>query len=117
MNQEIKDRWIAALRSGDYKQGFHTLRREGLKGDTFCCLGVLCEIAVADGAVEATRQKYGWNYGANSCILPAEVLEWAELESSTGDFELNGEPISLVDLNDHLEWDFNQIANAIEAGL
>jgi hypothetical protein len=38
--QEIKDKWIAALTNGEYKQGKGYLRL----GDTYCCLGVLCEI-------------------------------------------------------------------------
>ena len=35
------DKWIAALRSGNYKQGKGYLK----KGDCHCCLGVLCEVA------------------------------------------------------------------------
>lgn len=41
MNQEIKKRWVAALRSGDYKQGTGALRNADNK---FCCLGVLCDL-------------------------------------------------------------------------
>ena len=33
--------WIAALRSGAYKQGRDSLKR----GDRFCCLGVACDLA------------------------------------------------------------------------
>lgn len=36
----LKKRWVAALRSGKYKQGKGTL----LAGGKYCCLGVLCEI-------------------------------------------------------------------------
>lgn len=32
--------WIAALRSGQYKQGLYRLEHEG----KFCCLGVLCHV-------------------------------------------------------------------------
>lgn len=39
-DKEIKAKWVAALRSGEFKQGKHYLH----KGETFCCLGVLCEI-------------------------------------------------------------------------
>ena len=41
MDQEIKAKWLAALRSGEYKQGSGGLRN---KNDGFCCLGVLCDI-------------------------------------------------------------------------
>lgn len=50
MDRDLRDRWIAALESGEYKKGSGLLRRTGLDGgpDTFCCLGVLCEIGGAD---------------------------------------------------------------------
>jgi hypothetical protein len=37
---EIKTKWIAALRSGEYKQAKHELH----DGRGFCCLGVLAEV-------------------------------------------------------------------------
>jgi hypothetical protein len=40
MDPEIKARWVAALRSGEYKQAVETLRRNG----AHCCLGVLCDL-------------------------------------------------------------------------
>lgn len=41
MKKEIADKWVAALRSGKYKQGRQYLRTFE---DNYCCLGVLCEI-------------------------------------------------------------------------
>ena len=38
---KIRDKWIDALRSGQYKQGHRVLRSAG---DNYCCLGVLCEV-------------------------------------------------------------------------
>jgi hypothetical protein len=40
MDPRIKELWIAALESGEYKQGRGVLR----DGDAFCCLGVLCDL-------------------------------------------------------------------------
>lgn len=37
----FKAKWIAALRSGEYKQGRHYLRGED---DQFCCLGVAADL-------------------------------------------------------------------------
>lgn len=42
MKKEIADRWVAALRSGKYKQGKGELHDK--VNNTYCCLGVLCEI-------------------------------------------------------------------------
>jgi len=40
MNKELRDKWVKALRSGDYEQGTQALFNSG----AYCCLGVLCEI-------------------------------------------------------------------------
>lgn len=45
MNPDIKAKWVAALRSGTFVQGKEHLKRESTGGATFCCLGVLCEVA------------------------------------------------------------------------
>ena len=41
MDKELKAKWVAALRSGKYKQGQGRLRSVD---DTFCCLGVLADV-------------------------------------------------------------------------
>lgn len=38
MNAELKTKWIAALRSGDYPQGRGSMRPEGGR---YCCLAVM----------------------------------------------------------------------------
>lgn len=40
MKKEFKAKWIAALRSGEYKQTKGHLHDE----NGYCCLGVLCEV-------------------------------------------------------------------------
>lgn len=46
MDPELKARWVAALRSGDYQQVRGWLRATRSDGQLgFCCLGVLCEVA------------------------------------------------------------------------
>lgn len=41
MQEEMKQKWINALRSGNYKQTYGRLKHN----DAFCCLGVLCDIS------------------------------------------------------------------------
>jgi hypothetical protein len=45
MKPELKAKWVAALRSGEYPQGKDFLQSNG----KFCCLGVLCEVAGIHG--------------------------------------------------------------------
>jgi hypothetical protein len=49
-----KQEWINALRSGRYEQGSGSLR----VGDTFCCLGVLCDLT-SSGAWELRSEAPG----------------------------------------------------------
>lgn len=44
--QEVKDNWIKALESGNFKQGYHFLVSDDLetKQEKYCCIGVLGEV-------------------------------------------------------------------------
>lgn len=44
MDQDVKDKWVNALRSGEYLQGKHYLLIERDKKKYYCCLGVLATI-------------------------------------------------------------------------
>lgn len=56
LDKEVKERWIAALRSGDYEQGYRQLMQECSELDEdnevvtkrYCCLGVLCDLFLKD---------------------------------------------------------------------
>jgi hypothetical protein len=87
---EIKEKWLAALRSGEYKQGKGYLKEiDGATGEArYCCLGVLCDLAVKDGLDLPNRNPLrasGKNgvgyqtYGPAFTVLPYEVEEWADM--------------------------------------
>jgi hypothetical protein len=124
MDAAIKERWLAALRSGEYEQGRGMLEFNG----KFCCLGVLCSLAVKDGITERTVLEnvdgptgvalYGTRDGVGGTrhYLPGKVIEWAGLppnEPTVSVPELGG---SLASLNDS-GTTFAEIANIIEARL
>ncbi len=54
MELALKNKWIEALRSGEYLQGKGALREAGRggKADKYCCLGVLIDIADAERWIE-----------------------------------------------------------------
>ena len=41
---EVKHRWLEALRGGNYRQGLRYLKATHNKIDSYCCLGVLCNL-------------------------------------------------------------------------
>ena len=125
MKEEIKKRWVEALRSGYYKKGEGNL----YNSDTgaHCALGVLCELAVEEGVVDRMDFEnggpsvYGTHDGStNDSILPREVVEWAGLESpsplvSFRDSVYDDTTVySVSELND-LGASFDAIADKLEA--
>lgn len=122
MNEDIKQEWLAALRSGEYRQAHEQLRN----GDRFCCLGVLCDLhSKATGAGKWVDDRY---YPDNEPpwidTLPEAVIEWAGLiDTSPSVDDDEGHQYPLAAFNDGLESDelrphtFEEIAALIEAQL
>lgn len=127
MNQEIKKEWVAALRSGEYKQGRKTMRN---KKDEFCCLGVLCEVSRRSGIGRWERGHDAYYFVTVSDIdeyyeyylPPYSVQNWSDL-SHNGKLPKpvdgrNGKLYgNLAALNDEAGYTFEQIADVIEEQL
>ncbi len=116
MNPEVKEKWIAALRSGEYKQGKNLLRFEG----EFCCLGVLCDLHAKE-----TRNKWDIAGGVREEYLgmngypPPEVVKWAGLDTNNPRVKVFREELverDLAYLND-VGYSFYQISDLIEVQL
>lgn len=90
MNQEIKAQWVAALRSGEYKQGTGVLQCD----DEYCCLGILCVLARKAGV--QVRLDSNQIVGVLLRAQPA-VLAWSGIED---DNSLCVKGIRLTTLND-----------------
>ncbi len=81
MNEDIKQRWVEALRSGQYTQGTEYLRRD----NDYCCLGVLCDLKAPDGW-HAYENSDLYDYlGAVDETLPLAVVTWAKLPNENPD--------------------------------
>lgn len=122
MNQDIKQKWIKALRSGEYKQTTGNLCSLGEKGDStprFCCLGVLSELMPK---IQKYDSPSGYrHYEGEPELLPEEVQDWSGVKSDDGVFDQpipnpldkDGVLYSLVECNDN-GLDFKNIADIIE---
>lgn len=128
MNKEIKEKWITALRSGEYKQARNFLKQNVVSVDDItltpklahCCLGVLCELYIKEenNPVIGWKQEQNLFYftPSNSPILeakelPLEVCIWAGLEENNP--TVPNSPLSLAELNDEGKT-FEEIATIIE---
>ncbi len=111
MKRAIAKQWVAALRSGQYKQGTGQLRQ----GDKFCCLGVLCNLhAQAHPGIAAAQRELD-GYLGEDVFLPKQVQEWAGMKNDNGSGVSSPlyQNTSLAELNDY-GYTFTQIAKIIE---
>lgn len=110
--EEIAAQWVEALRSGTYKQGQRYLH----VGDSFCCLGVLCNLysqewdesgdRVDDDGRSAEDGRIVYSHIGDASGLPGdEVLMWAELDGEVAE--------QLATLNDTGKT-FEELADEIE---
>lgn len=127
MNEDVKVRWVAALRSEKYQQGTGQLR----KNDKFCCWGVLCDLAVQEDVIAPpqlvmdTKFDNGvYSYDGEVTLPPDAVFEWAGLSrEEDGELPYAHREVTIRHHTNSL-WGHNdsgtslsQIADAIEENL
>lgn len=119
MRQDIQKKWVEALRSGDYSQGKGKLK--DASGD-YCCLGVLCELAVEAGVLPKPLEigpesvdgpSYLYGSENTGSLLPREVSVWAGLSDNSPQVRDEHNQLPLTYLND-TGHDFETIAELIE---
>jgi len=112
MNKELKEKWLAALRSGKYQQGYTYLSAHG----KYCCLGVLCDIA---GLEKTAETSFSTLFLLKLPGEPATYMRHSFPEKAIEFFGLNkAQHNDLIAMNDgHAETgqhSFREIADWIE---
>lgn len=107
MNSNAK-KWVAALRSGEYKQG------KGCLCDVknrYCCLGVACRVYAEEvNGLIITETRDSINFDGHHKCLPEQVRMWLGLTHRYGEFGVS----CLTHLNDKGDT-FNEIADLIQS--
>ena len=85
MREDVKQKWVEALRSGDYTKTTGRLYRKVEGKDCHCTLGVLCDVALREQVPGVTFDPNDKNlifYGPqrDHALLAEKVEEWAGLE-------------------------------------
>lgn len=114
MKRSIARKWAKALESGDYKQGRTQLRQ----GNSFCCIGVLCNLHAGEHPEIAATQKRKSEYLGVGDYAPNEVLKWSGMATPYGLVgayvdTVFGRYNSLAQLNDNGFLTFPEIAKVI----
>lgn len=111
LDLKLKEKWLTALKSGEYKKGKSTLYKKS--NNTFCCLGVLCKITdnlkILNGCAGYIEKEYLDNNN-----IPEFLVYDAIKESRL--FELQKIYRKLAVLNDHSET-FEEVIEYIEQNL
>lgn len=122
--KQLLTQWVQRLESGLDRQTIGVLRRIVGNGESFCCLGVLCEVAVEHGLLERNSEEYiptkllldlvvdqvddpDDAALGNDTELPLALAEWLGVPANPG---LDGN--SAVQRNDNFGEDFETIAAA-----
>ena len=123
MNEQVKDIWVKALRSSDYTQGrlFLHLAETKHTPESFCCLGVLCDLSLKNSSLPiirtANEEEGIVRYDRSSEGLPLSVMSWAGVKFSNPDVvvvnDFKDKTTSLAELNDGGA-SFLEIADIIE---
>lgn len=107
MNPELKAKWVAALRSGNYKQGHTQLRR----GNCFCALGVLCDVidpnAWNKDNIQAGRIV---EWMKDGCISRVSMHSVHAVNAGLNSKKAN----DIAHMNDHCGKNFSTIADYVE---
>ena len=81
-------KWVAALRSGDYRQGYDSLNHITPNGQSYCCLGVYKKV----------------------CLKTFDPLPYAQVYDQLGYVNCQ----DFMKANDSRHVDFNEMADIIE---
>ncbi len=124
MNNNAK-KWVAALRSGDYEQGFNRLGTVDRDKIRYCCLGVGCELfieaggklekLITDGVVIYIERDMDDKPITKNMYLPPVVKEWLGIDTDAGRFKASGGNTTLAYEQDIRQKTFEQLADIIES--
>jgi hypothetical protein len=112
LNRDFIFKWISAMTGGDYEQGQKYLRPTT---ETYCCLGVACDLYDPNGWVAAEEGEIEWGYAVDveteeeersDTGLPRKVLDHIGLtkEQESMLMELNDEGASFVAIANMLRY-------------
>lgn len=122
MDPKWKAKWVEALRSGEYKQGRHSLKDTlDPKGPKYCCLGVLCDIHTSvkwskhdpmRAVIRTRRQSNEWGFSSDTGKLPTVLREKVGISK-----EAQNKLVSMNDQFGSSHKNFKGIADWIEKNL
>lgn len=119
MNKRVKDMWLKALRSGEFKQVNGYLEKDGC----YCALGVLSVLSLVEGYCTYNVENGIGSFDQRKFSLSYNVMKWAGIAQEDNRFldedeheviiKMKDDITSISELNDSGK-SFKQIALIIE---
>ena len=121
MKQSVAKAWTLALRSGDYTQTRRKLASKGHSSTSHCCLGVLCEIAIEQGAevskIMTPGSRGNWErpvaYNGEVTVPPEAVNIWAGADARRDDWDylsaMNDDGHSFHEIADYIDTNWEEL--------
>ena len=114
MDRKVKETWIKALKSGEFKQGKGYLESDG----KYCALGILSLLSLVEGQCTYNLVDGLGRFDNKRFTLSYNTLNWAgmDLEDFKIDVIYEGESTTIADLNDR-GLNFKELARIIDRNL
>lgn len=119
MKPNIKQKWVDALRSGDYKKHQGCLKDKDYDG-YYCVMGVLCDLYIKEtGEKWVGDSEEEGSISAFWLMPPPKVVEWAQDKpvSKLPNIEYRARSVTLGALNDDYDITLSEMADLIEQQL
>ena len=104
----LQKEWLAALRSGKYKQG--RLHLHDTEYGTWCCLGVLCDLNAGRCGVNREIVAGRELFGNCATGLPEGIQVYTRMRTAGGIPAQRPDLVSLIAYNDIEDKSFDEIA-------
>jgi len=126
MDKRVQELWANALESDEFIQARSAMSRMTKEGQSYCCLGVLCELysretgndgwkPIPKALPELIGQEF--NFDGYTICLPEDVMVWAGLEERNPVLipknHYLGESHRAVEVNDNMCYTFPEIAKLV----
>jgi hypothetical protein len=100
VKKDIAEKWVAALRSGEYKQCRHQLRTQV---DEYCCLGVLCEVLKIPVGTPSPGIPRTYVYDGEPCTLSKSIRDRVGLVDCGTLMSMNDDGETFATIADYIE--------------
>lgn len=109
------DRWLAALRSGEYRQGQGALKWIVDGVGEFCCIGVAADLIDPGGWSKAHSERHSRLWRGGGTFAAWEYIPWMTADMARLGLQLNDrDGLSFAEIADRMEAEFPELVGSAD---